>query len=258
MDLRYKKILSVLRDNGGFIRVADLAAILDVSEMTIRRDLIVLEEKKLLRRTHGGALLKNQDESDSKKQNIAQITNIERKRAIGKTAAKLIETGDSLYIDSGSTTPYLASAIKEIDDLSLAIITNSIDIAKTLSHKKDIDVIMPGGKVHTTYFSLVGPVTEDTLKKFNYSKAFLSAGGINLSNGLAILHIDEIPIKKIVVENAKQIIVMVDSTKFKKNSLISVIPFNKIDIIVTDWEIEKSYLHELEKKGIKVIVAEKE
>jgi len=258
MNLRYKKILSVIEENGSFIRVADLAEILEVSEMTIRRDLLILEEKGFLKRTHGGALLQNQNGVSSKKIDTAQIANIEKKRAIGKAAAKLIDTGDSLYIDSGSTTQCLASAIIEIENISLAVITNSIIIAKALSSKKNIDVIMPGGKVHTAHFSLVGSFTEDGLRKFHYNKVFLAAGGVNLSTGLSILNIDEIPIKKAVLENAKQVIAVIDSSKFTKDSLIPVIPFTKVNIIVTDWGIERTHLNELEKKGIKVIVAEKE
>lgn len=253
MNLRCQKIISVLNDNNGFIRIGDLSNILEVSEMTIRRDLEQLEKKGLLQRIHGGAVL-NHDKGKI----TNSIKNIEKKQAIARAAFKLLEQEESVYIDSGTTPQCFAEFIEQAECPELSIITNSFIVANILAYKKSIDTIITGGKLHTTHFALIGPLAEESVKKFNYNKAFLAVGGISLSDGASVLCLDEIPIKKKVIENSDQIIILADSSKFNKSTLGFLISFEKIDIIVTDWEIDEVYLSEFQRKGIKVIVAEKE
>ena len=256
--MRNKQILDIL-NNTGFISVKELSKELGVSEMTVRRDLGNLEKTGFLRRTHGGAILNIiEDRANQHIIRSSEISNKDKKRAIGKAAANLIQTGDSIYIDSGTTARLLADYIIDNNKQSFSLVTNSIIIASSLAYQKDIDTILVGGRLHTANFSLVGPLAEETVKNFRYNKAFIGIAGINLTKGLSVLNLDQIQIKKNVVENADQVIILVDSTKFNKQALATIIKLEQIHIIITDWEVDRSDVSILENKGIKVIIAEKE
>jgi len=254
MNKRHEEILRRL-ESAGYMRVSELAADLGVSEMTIRRDLEKLKEGGLLTKTYGGAHLiqKSKPEVEDHKYLIESAN---KKRAIGKAASLLLQPGESVFIDSGDTTRYLASSID--NEIKLSIVTNSLNIARILSNKLNINVIVLGGKLHPQTNSLLGPLAEEAVKKFKYTKAFLGTSGINLSNGLTILNLEEVPIKRTVALNANQVIVLADSSKFNKDALITFLELNQVDTIVTDWEMEKSDYNILEEKGINVIIAQKE
>jgi len=254
MNKRHDEILKRL-EYGGYLRVSELAENLGVSEMTIRRDLEKLEEDGLLNRTYGGAHLiqKPRPEGEAHK---SLIKSINKKRAIGRVACSLLQPDESVFIDAGTTTRFLASSIN--DEIKLSIVTNSLTIAQILSNKLNINVIVVGGKLHPQTNSLLGPLAEEAVKKFKYTKAFLGTSGINLSDGLTILNLEEVPIKKTVALNANQVIVLADSSKFNKNALITFLELNHVDTIITDWELDKSDRNILEEKEINVVIAQKE
>jgi DeoR/GlpR family transcriptional regulator of sugar metabolism len=123
-------------------------------------------------------------------------------------------------------------------------------------NKLNVDTILLGGKVHSATQSLIGPLTEEAVRQFKYTKAFLGTSGINLSEGLTISTLEEIPIKKEAAANSKQVIVLTDSTKFNKNSLALFLELHQVDIIITDWGLKESDRVTLEEAGIKIIIVE--
>jgi DeoR/GlpR family transcriptional regulator of sugar metabolism len=221
----------------------NLAVELGVSDMTIRRDLDKLEQQDVILRTHGGAYSnKEMVEVDF---HIRETVCLSEKQSIGQKAFSILQQGESIFIDAGSTTFFLASSID--DTKRLTVVTHSIVVAQSLLSKVNVDTILLGGKVHNVTQSLIGPLTEESIRKFKFTKAFLGTSGINLSEGFTATTLEEIPIKKRAAINSKQVIVLADSTKLNRNGLSLFLEFSDVDMIITDTGIEKSECDRLEK-----------
>ncbi len=252
MEERINKITELLAKRG-YMSVLELAEVMNVSDMTIRRDLEKLDKEGLIRRTHGGAYIElSMLEVDY---HIRETVYLPEKEAIGRKAYTLIQPGESIFIDAGSTTSFLASSID--DTKKLTVVTHSIVVSQALMNKHNVDTIMLGGKLHSATQSLIGPLTEEGLKKFKYTKAFLGTSGINLSEGLTISTIDEVPIKRQAALNSKRVILLADSTKFNKDVLAVFLRIDEIDTIITDWHLKETDRKILEEKGIEVLLADK-
>jgi DeoR family fructose operon transcriptional repressor len=170
---RQKKIVLALEKKES-VKVNELSEYFNVSEATIRRDLQEMESKKLLKRTHGGAVkigIINFEPSFSDKKN----ENNQEKIAIGKMAASMINDGDTIILDSGTTTLEIA---KNITAKNITVITNSIDVAAELLNKDNIELILTGGKIRNSTRAMVGEICQNTYKNFRASKAFIGANGI--------------------------------------------------------------------------------
>ncbi|MGN6803863.1 MAG: transcriptional repressor AgaR [Ginsengibacter sp.] len=239
-------------DLDGQVIVADLSKDLDVSEVTIRNDLKKLETKKMLVRTRGGAFKFDRvgvdiDISHKNKRHL------EEKRRIGKAAAALIEDGETIILDSGSTTMELTKHLSGFKDLT--IITNAINVAITLAEQKDINVIVPGGILRRNSLSLVGATAEETFKNYFCDKLFLAVDGFSMSSGLSTPNVEEAYLNKVMISIAKKVIVVTDSSKFNKRSFAVISPVTKVDTVVTDSGISAEVKLELENAGIQVIIA---
>ena len=251
MQDRIDKVMEILARKG-YRSVSELSQDLEVSEMTIRRYLDKLERKNLIQRTHGGAYTgQEMIEVDYRvRETVCKV----EKEAIGRRAAALVRPGESIFIDAGSTTAFLAMALD--DTKRLTVVTNSLVAAQALGNKSMIETFLLGGKIHEATHSLIGTFAETTVRQFRFTKAFLGASGVDLAEGLTQSTIDEIPIKKIVAANSQEVIVLVDSTKFGKNVLALFLGLDSVDIIVTDKGIKDTDRRTLEEQGIRMIVAE--
>ena len=176
---RQSKIVQMV-EKGKSIKVIDLAVQFGVSESTIRRDLQEMEEAKLLKRTHGGAV-GIQRKSFEPTFNEKKEEFLREKEAIGALAASLLEDGDSVILDTGTTTLEIAKRIK---DLRLTVITNALDIAEELSDVANIQLILTGGILRGNTRAMVGSLAEGTLKHFKADVAFIGANGISIEEGL--------------------------------------------------------------------------
>ncbi len=248
---RLEKIDSIITKKG-FVRVKDLAQELNVSVMTIRRDLIKLENEGSIVRTHGGAYT-NREVTEIDYQ-IRKTVRQSQKEAIGRKAYSMVLPGDSIFIDAGSTGALLAAAIDDL--IRLTVVTYSIVVAQFLQKKLNVEVILLGGKLHSTTQSLIGPLTEEAIQKFKFSKAFLGTSGINLSEGLTVSTLEEITIKKQAALNSNQVIVLADSSKFNRYGLAHFLDFDQVDVIITDWELDATNIPILHSKGIQLIIAD--
>jgi DeoR family transcriptional regulator, fructose operon transcriptional repressor len=248
---RLNKLMEVL-SRERYRSVTDLADELGVSEMTVRRYLDKLERENLIRRTHGGAYTgQEMIEVDYR---IRETVRRAEKAAIGKEAYSLILPGESVYIDAGSTAAFLALSVD--GSKRITVVTHSLVAAQALEQYDNVETILLGGRVHGATHSLVGSLAEEAVKQFKFNKAFLGTSGIDVHEGLTQSTLDEIPIKKTVASNSRQIIVLADSSKINREVLVLFLDLSKVDILITDTGIEMSDRLDLEENGIQVIIAD--
>lgn len=249
---RRKQIMDLLHKNGQ-VYVQKLSKQFKVSEVTIRNDLEQLEQKKLLIRARGGAI--NFDGFVGNDQMIAEKNKIhyQEKALIGRKASTLINEGDTIIVDSGTTT---AEIIKNLADFQkLSIITNALNIVDLAAAFPNVNIIIPGGYLRHNAMSLVGPLAERNLKNIFVDKLFLSADGLDTKIGVFTPNIDEAHINQIMIEVAKEVILVTDSSKFNRKSLAFICPMNKIHTVVTDKGIASEDKQRLLDSGIKLVIA---
>jgi DeoR family fructose operon transcriptional repressor len=248
---RKNKIIAKLKSNNR-VKVADLSAEYGVSEATIRRDLQELEDSGLLRRTHGGAVLLEHTKFEPTFTE-KEAKYLPEKQKIGKLAASLIEDGDTVILDSGTTTLYVA---KNIRAKNVTVVTNSLSIMNELGKRQDIELISLGGNIRWETQAFVGPLAENTLKTLWADKVFLGTNGISIEHGITTPPIIEAQIKRIMIERSNQVIVTSDSSKFNKVTFAKISDINHVDVIVTDAEIDKNLVKEYKKKDIKILISQ--
>ncbi|QIZ07534.1 DeoR/GlpR transcriptional regulator [Priestia megaterium] len=246
---RQKKIVELVNERLS-IRVTELSKIFSVTEETIRRDLEKLEKEGLLMRSHGGAVSIEKDQSETSYLE-REITNAAEKKAIARAAVQSIESGDQIVLDASTTAWYVA---KELPDMSLTVLTNSIKVAIELSKKEQIKVISTGGTLLSQSLSYVGPLAERSLAMYHVNKAFLSCKGVHLDKGLSDFNELQALLKKQMMEIADETILMVDSSKFGTRAFSHISPVTNIDCIITDSNINEETRIELEEKKIKLVI----
>lgn len=239
-------------DLNGQVDVKTLSKELQVSEVTIRNDLNKLEEKKVLIRARGGAFKTDRvavdfDISDKNKLQLHE------KKRIGRVAAGLIEDGDTIILDSGTTTVEITKHLSGFKNLT--IITNALNVASALSEQKNINVIIPGGFLKKNSLSLVGANSEESFRNYFCDKLFLAVDGFNTNHGLSTPNVEEAFLNRIMIEISKKVIVVADSSKFMKRSFAVIAPISKVDTVVTDAGIPPRYQKELENAGVNVLIA---
>jgi DeoR/GlpR family transcriptional regulator of sugar metabolism len=247
---RHKEILEIL-DLNGSTSVSQLAARFQVSEMTIRRDLVILEKQGFLQRIHGGAV-SNRGRSYEPPFIIRQVKKIDEKRRIGEAAAALVNIGESLILDVGTTTLEMAKHL--IKKHNITVITPSLHIINLLLEQPGIRLIVPGGIIRKGELSLVGNLTERTFQDFFVDKLFLGVGAIDTQVGLTEFNLEDAEVKKAMLRSAKEIIVLADSSKFGQVAFASICPLRMVNRIITDRYLEPSIFEELRSQKIEVIL----
>jgi len=230
---RRDKIIEMLNEDGT-VKVSVLSQVFKVSEVTIRQDLEKLEQEGLIEREHGGAFLKNlgQQVRDFA---LANLINLDKKERIGKKAAEFIENGDTIILDSGTTTTEIARNI--VDRRNLTVITNSINIVMILGSNPSINVILTGGEFKAPTLSLTGQKAADFFNGLHVDKLFLATAGISLKSGLTYPSLSDIAVKKAMIDSAETVYLVADSTKIGKGSLASLGALSLIHYLITDSEI---------------------
>lgn len=232
------------------VSVNNLCEVFNTSTVTIRRDLQTLEKKGYLKRVHGGAIRHRSlfpGLSLSEKEKI----NIEEKDRIAQYAAKLVNRGEVIIIDSGSTTMQFARHIKNFNNIT--VITNAINIVSELLNG-DIEIILTGGELDKESLTLIGPLTEEILQNVAADKLFQGVDGIDFNIGLTTPNIQEAKISRIMMKAAGENILLADSSKIGRRSLGVINKIEALDKIITDSGIDKDDVKRLEDMGVKVIV----
>ncbi|MBO8162904.1 MAG: DeoR/GlpR transcriptional regulator [Brevibacillus sp.] len=231
--------------------VQELSLAFHVSESTIRRDLKELEEAKLLRRTHGGAVSLQSvtfEPTFGEKEEAYR----REKEAIARKAASFIEEGDTILLDSGTTTMFLVKELKAFSRLT--VVTNSLIFAHELQHHPGIDLILTGGTLRKETLALVGPIADQSFAMVRVDKAFIATNGLDLTDGLTTPNLVEAKTKKQMIRIAKEVILLTDHSKLGKVAFAKVADLEEIDKCIIDDGAPLSAIEELEKTGMDVFV----
>lgn len=252
---RRSLILQRLRERSQ-ISVAELREEFGVSEVTIRKDLNVLNDRNLLVRTRGGAMSypSGEETPDDIPIGNKSFYNKREKQAIGRLAATLIEEGNTIMLDSGTTTLEIARNLDRFRRLT--IITNAVNIAVELLRYKRFNVILLGGNLRETSHSTIGPVAESNLKLFYCDKLFLGVDSFSVECGLSTPNIEEANINQIMLSMASQVVAVFDSSKVNKRSFAFIASIDKIDVIVTDSNFPANLRSQLRSRGLQLCLAE--
>jgi DeoR/GlpR family transcriptional regulator of sugar metabolism len=239
------------------VTVEELCEQFAVSEMTIRRDLRVLEQEGLLKRTHGGAV-SNLGRSYEPPLLIRAAENTAAKVAIGRKAAEMVRDGHSIALDIGTTTLEIVRALH--DKHNLTILTASLpiacEIASTFPLGSDIRLILTGGIVRAGELSLIGDIATHTYSHLHVDVAFIGAGGIHLEEGLTEYNLEDTQVKQVLIRTAQEKVLVADSSKFGRATFASICPLSAIDTVVTDSSIEPDIVRALRDRHIRVVIAE--
>ena len=245
---RRSSILEMLNDNGK-IHVDELSKAFKVSDVTVRNDLKQLEKDGFLKRTHGGALRMDKVAFD------LNLLEKEKKHAaekckIGLAAARSVREGETIFLDSGTTTMEIARNLKNMQNIT--VITNAVNIANELSRSPGVEVLLTGGILRENSFSLVGPHAEQMLREFFGDRLFLGVDGISVQYGVTTPNHLEARVNRVMVEHANEVVVVTDSSKFSRRSLSLIVPIDKIHKVITDSRISEQDKADLLANAIEV------
>lgn len=247
---RHKAIMSLVEDKGS-CSVSELIARLGVSDETVRRDIKALAAKGLVERVHGG-LLKPAHPGEGPF--MARMrTNPDAKRAIGELAAREISDGDSLMLDTGSTTAFVARALSP--RRNLFVVTNSGEIGRILAGGKGNRVYVVGGEIRGDDGAVFGESAIEFLSRFRVHRAVLSAGGIDPGTGLMDYHLPEAEIARAMASCAGQTVVVADHTKFHAQAPVAALELDRLDVVITDTPPPPEAVAALERSAVRLVVA---
>jgi DeoR family transcriptional regulator, aga operon transcriptional repressor len=250
---RRAKILQQLSANNQ-VFVSELSKEFAVSEVTIRNDLEQLENKKLLIRARGGAMAVTHVVSYDQHLGEKHKLNMSEKSLIGVAAAKLIKDSDTVIIDSGTTTlEVVKNLAPELNNVT--IITNALNVANQLVSSQNINLIIPGGVLRKNSLSLIGPLAEKSFRNFFVDKVFLGVDGFDTMNGISTPNLEEAYLNQIMIDVAREVIIVTDSSKFLRKSLAFICKLDRIDTVITDSGISEEDKKRLTDSGINVIIA---
>ena len=250
IDIRRKKILEILHQDGQ-VRVSTLSDALGVSEVTIRNDLSALENDGFLQRIQGGAIqtIKDFYHYDSL---MRKLDRSEAKKKIAIAAAGLINDGETLLINSGTTT--LMTAIELASQKkNLNIVTNSIPVAMEFGIHPSFRVILLGGEINSQYTFTYGKDAQDQLRRYKADKTILSIDGICPENGLTTYHAEEAAIDYLMMERSRETIVVADSSKFRHESFSYISDLKQVHFWVTEKDPASDDLQEMQRFGVRTI-----
>ena len=246
---RHQIILDLLNKNR-VVKVQDLMATFNVSIETVRRDLDHLESQGFLRKVYGGAVI-SKKLAEEPSYSVREVAHLEEKKQIGVKCAELVEDGETLIIDLGTTTLEVAKNLKQKKNLT--VITNAINIALELINVKDFRVFLAGGRLRYGDLSCSGFLTSDFLKQFNVDKAIIGVGGITLKDGISDYHVDEAGTRRLMIEQSNNVIAVTDYSKFGVKAFTKVCDLSDIDVLVTDWNVNEHLLRKY-RKSIKAVL----
>lgn len=249
---RRASILQVLTQQGA-VQVAKLVAQLGVSAVTIRSDLSALESQGLATRSHGGAVLTRTPPTEHTIQQKDAL-NHEQKERIGAYAASLVQPGDNIIIDSGTTTISLARHLRDAQNVT--VMTNGLNTAWELADAPGVDLILTGGLLRKQSLSIQGTQAEACLQVYSFDKLFLGVDGFDLKFGITTHHEPEASLNHKMVERAKKIIVLTDASKFGRVSLHRIVQLDRVHTVITDAGISDEYREGLQQLGIELLIAE--
>ena len=249
LKTRHTKILNILNEKKK-VTVAELSEALDVSEVTVRKDLSQLEKNGFLSKEHGYATMVSSDDVSNR-----LSFNYDVKRRIAQKALETIKDGETVMIESGSCCALLAEELVT-QRRDITIITNSVFIASFIRHK-GAHLILLGGEYQNESQVMVGPLIKKTVENFYVNKFYMGTDGFNERGAMSgdLMRAEAV---RNMAENAKEAIILTESEKFQQNGVVPLLPYEKISAIYTDNQIEATTKRKLEEKNIKIETISKE
>ncbi len=246
---RRNAILSKLYLDGKVI-VSELSVEFDVTEETIRRDLEKLDKEGLVKKTYGGAV-PVQNFSTDLPHTVRKKANVEAKQKIAEKISRIFNDGDCIMVDASSTAQMVLNYIKHLKNIT--IITNSVEALLELSDKEDWHIYSTGGKLKKGSLSLVGPSAQRLIRGYHVDYAVCSSKGIDIVNGITDSNEKDSEMKQAMFDSAETKVLVIDSSKFDKTSLIKVSEVSNVDIIATDSELSDNWIEYLKSKNVELI-----
>lgn len=232
------------------VRVVDLAQRFLVSGETIRRDLEILEREGFVRRVYGGAVSSQQEPIRLYRER--ELHRQTEKRAIGALASTLVQDGDALILDVGTTVRTFCDFLDDKQDLT--VLTPSLQVAQVMK-RSGVRVLVTGGDLQEDEPYLVGEKAEEMLRHYYVNRAFIGVGGISFDIGLTDFNDMEVSLRKVILERAEQVVVLADSSKFGVRAFSVIADIHRMDVLVTDANIHEDTRLQLEAIGVEVMVA---
>ena len=248
---RRTQILQQVR-NAGRVKVNELATQFSTSAVTIRNDLNELHQRGLVLRSHGGAVLPEAIHRESPVDERLKAYAAEKQR-IGALAATLINDGETIILDSGTTTLEIARQIK--NKQGLHIITNGVNIAAELLDAPGVQLFIVGGTVRRESASISGHFTEEMLREFSADKMFLSGAGCDIDFGVSGGNLEETMVNRVMLSISREIILVADSSKFSRRSMARIVPFSEIDTVISDSSLPEDIQARLRSLGCGLLLA---
>ncbi len=247
---RHEFILQRLKENGK-VSIVELTDLMNVTGVTIRKDLKILEDKNLLFRTKGGGSVSNPYASE---RNINEkfFINSEQKKKIAKAALTMIGNSDSISIGSGTTVFELAHCLYPTKPLT--VITPALKVGLELCNRPNVEVLQLGGIIRSNSSSVAGSHAERILQELSCEIIFLGVDGIDLDFGFSITNIAEATLNQKMIETAQTVVILADSTKFNKRGLGKICGFDQVQYVITDDNVSDKTVRLLEDRSVKVIV----
>jgi len=253
-EIRQRQLLDILRHTPA-VAVSELARKFNVSESTIRRDLIKLQRDGIVRRVHGGAIVGDHFVHEPPFE-IRKITHQDEKARVGKAASTIVNDGMTIFIDGGTTTPFIVPHLRGRKDLT--VVTVGLNVAYELSSLPSINTIQIGGELHIETQTFAGPLSLIALESFGLrcDLAFISAVGVAAEFGATNQILDRIPQKQKAIQLSHRVAIVVDGSKIGRVALARIISIEDIDVLVTDPSAPRGELDAIRRLGPKIIIAE--
>lgn len=250
---RYRRIQELLQERQ-VVRVAALAELLGVSELTIRRDLQALERRGILERTHGGAVMVQRMRTDLRYVE-AVGAHPQEKRAIGRAAAALVAPGDTIFLNGGTTT---LEVFRHLAAPGVRVITNHVGVALE-AVDRDVELILLGGHFRAASLSAVGPFATDALRRVHADKAFIGVEGISLVSGITTPSAQEAEIARLMIQRTRgPVTIVADHSKLGRVADFVIAPLDEVDRLVVDAGISPAYREQLLAAGVELVIADGE
>jgi DeoR/GlpR family transcriptional regulator of sugar metabolism len=248
---RHRMIVDVVRERHA-VRVSTLSDLLGVSEVTVRRDLEDLEHRGMLERTHGGAISAHRIGSEPAYLE-AMARNPEAKRLIGETAAALVEPGETIFLNGGTTT---LQVFRHLAVAGVRVVTNHVGIAIEAADR-DVEILLVGGEYRAPSHSCVGAFACDAVRRVFATQAFVGVEGISLRSGLTTPVADEAEIARLMIDQTKgPVTVVADHTKSGTVADFAIAPLDAVSRLVTDVGIDDGFRDDLRARGLEVMVGD--
>ena len=244
-----RRLIVKMVKNDGRVLVGSLAKHFRTSQVTIRKDLDILQAQGQIHRSHGGALPAQTSALEDPTLREKEKLHRKEKMKIARAAARMVKEGQVVILDSGTTTSAIARVLRDFKNLT--VITNAVNISAELSGSS-LEVILTGGSLRKNSFSLVGPIAEETLHRLNADILFLGVDGFDLHYGLSTPNLLEAKVNRAMMDVARVTVAVCDSSKFGKRSLSSIAPVSEIQHLICDRGISKHDLATLKKTGLQI------